>query len=123
MIKEIKNILNPDKFAIEPILSKLREHNITFTEITEAEQSFEDIFSGRTKTGDMILVVSAHSLHDHEKDKDENPEKDWYFMCSIVIPRPPHLVLPFSSTNENCWLGKCAPKRTGVRKRINQKTS
>ena len=54
----------------------------------------------------MILIVSTHGLHDHEADKVGNPKKGMNVMCSIIIPRPPHLVLTFSSTNQNCWLGK-----------------
>ena len=62
----------------------------------------------------MILVVSTHGLHDHENGNVGNPQKGWYFMCSIIIARPPYLVLPFSSTNKNCWLGKmCIQKDWG----------
>ena len=111
LIENIKNISNPNKFNFHAILDKLCEHDITFT---ETKQAFEDIFSGQTKTGDMILVVSSHYLHSHEEGKNRTPKKGMYFMCSIVSPRPPYLVLPFLSTNKNCWLGKmCTQKDWG----------
>ena len=111
LIETIKNISNPDKFNFPKILDKLREHDINFTETNE---TFENIFSGQTPTGDMILVVSTHCLHDHKEGKDGNPKKGVYFMFSIVIPRPPYLVLPFSSTNKNCWLSKkCIQQKWG----------
>ena len=119
-LKSIKNISNPNKFNFQRNLDRLKDHDITFT---KSKQTFEDIFSGQTTTGDVILIVSKHRLHNHEDGIVGNPKKGLYVMCSIVIPRPPHLVLTFSSTNQNCWMGKSASNRTGVQKAINQKTS
>ena len=102
-LKSIKNILNPDKFNFQEILDRLRDHNITFT---KTKQTFGDIFSGQTATGDMLLIVSSHGLNDHKDGNVGNPKKDVYVMCSIVIPQPPYLVLTFSSANRNCWLEK-----------------
>ena len=106
----IKHISNPNKFNFQEILDRLREHDITFT---KTEQPFENIFSGQTTTDDMILVVSTHGLHDHEDGKVGNPDQGWYFMCSIVIPRPPYLTLLFSSTIKIVGWGKSASNDTG----------
>ena len=120
MIKNISNILDPDNFNLNKILTRLGEHNITFT---QTNQTFEDICSCQTTTGDTILIVLTNGLHKHKIDNPDNPDKGIYVICRILIPQSPYVLLTFSSTNQNCWLKKNASNRTEVLKTISQKNS
>ena len=102
MIEKIKYILDLNKFNLNRIFVHLGEHGIIFT---PTNQKFRDIFSCKIKTGNMILIISTNYIHQHEADNPNNPTLGSYVMCCILIPRPPHLLLTFSSTNQNCLLG------------------
>ena len=115
MIEKIKYILDSNKFNLNKIFALLSEHGITFTQTI---QKFKDIFSYNTTTEDIILIVSTNYIHKHEANNPDNPTPGSYIMCSILIPRPPYLLLTFSSTNQNCWLGtQCNKHDWGVNKK------
>ena len=54
----------------------------------------------------MILIITTNEVNQtHEGQLVNNPPRNKYAMFSIIIPRKPHLLLPFNSTNTNLWLG------------------
>ena len=84
MTENIRDILDLNKFNLNEIFDCLGEYNIIFT---LTHQEFMDIFSCKTTTGDIILIVSTNGIHQHEAGNLENPELG-YYAHAVQHPHP-----------------------------------
>ena len=78
----------------------MESHGITFT-TCDKPVSFEDLFNCQPSNKELILMLDMAYTHLSKPETKHSP----YPVLMLLIRQGPHIVIPFSHTNETLWLG------------------
>ena len=74
--------------------------------LTLSKKPFRELLRCADLEPDPILIVAVANSHYKEKDTRNIPKHGIYYMLMLPFQDPPQIVLPFSYTNMNMYLGK-----------------